>query len=105
MRSFPAGIIFHENDIEFHFLRRTLASLGDPSPARLDSVLVCHCKAIYDRTIRQVVESGARTCRQVDRACAAGGSCGGCQPLIRAIIADERQKTRAASGEVGVAAS
>jgi bacterioferritin-associated ferredoxin len=80
-------------------------SLGDPLPARPESVLVCHCKAVYDRTIRQAVESGARTCRQVDRACAAGGSCGGCLPLIRGIIADEREKTHAASSEIGVAAS
>jgi bacterioferritin-associated ferredoxin len=91
--------------LNFIFSRVHSISLGEESPTRSDSVLVCHCKAVYDRTIRQVVESGARTCRQVDRACAAGGSCGGCQPLIRAIIADQREKTRAASAEIGVAAS
>ena len=68
-------------------------------------MLVCHCKAINDRTIRQAVRSGAQTCRQVDRACAAGGNCGGCVPLIRAIIASERDEQHAASGEISVAAS
>ena len=68
-------------------------------------MLVCHCEAVNDRTIRTVVRSGARTCRQVDRACAAGGGCGGCRPLILEIIDDERERTHAASGDVRVAAS
>jgi len=68
-------------------------------------VLVCHCKAISDRTIRQVVRSGARTCQQVARACAAGSDCGGCQPLIREIIAAECEKAPATSDEISVAAN
>ena len=68
-------------------------------------MLVCHCEVVNDRTIRQVVRGGARTCRQVDRACAAGGRCGGCRPLIREIIDEELTGTHAESGQVCVAAS
>jgi bacterioferritin-associated ferredoxin len=91
--------------LNFIFLGVHSMFQGDPTTREAASVLVCHCKAINDRTIRQVVKSGARTCRQVDRACQAGGNCGGCQPLIRAIIANERREAHAASGEISVAAS
>lgn len=67
-------------------------------------MLVCHCNVVNDRTIRQAVKSGARTCRQVERACAAGGTCGGCQPLVRAIIDAEHSEAHERSGEIGVAA-
>ena len=67
-------------------------------------MLVCHCKAVSDRTIRRVVRSGAATCRQVGRDCQAGRSCGGCQPLIREIIDDEREDRFAESGDLVVAA-
>lgn len=67
-------------------------------------MLVCHCKAVYDRTIRGAVRSGANTCRQVALACQAGRTCGGCQPAIREIIDDERQERFAQSGERVVAA-
>ena len=52
-------------------------------------MIVCHCKGVNDRTIRQVVREGARSRRQVARACAAGRSCGGCRPTIDEIIASE----------------
>jgi bacterioferritin-associated ferredoxin len=52
-------------------------------------VIVCHCKAVSDHAIREAVREGARSCRQVGRACEAGRNCGGCHPLIREIIETE----------------
>jgi bacterioferritin-associated ferredoxin len=54
-------------------------------------VIVCHCKAVSDHAIREAVREGARSCRQVGRACQAGRTCGGCRPLIREIIETESE--------------
>ena len=52
-------------------------------------MLVCHCKRVCDRTIRECVERGARSVEEVGRACEAGTGCGGCHPTIRALVAGE----------------
>ena len=53
-------------------------------------MIVCHCHAVSDRAIRACVRSGARSPRQIARACEAGGSCGGCRPVIHEILSEER---------------
>jgi bacterioferritin-associated ferredoxin len=53
-------------------------------------VIVCHCKAISDRTIRGVIRRGADSTREIARACGAGRVCGGCRPAIREVLQDER---------------
>ena len=52
-------------------------------------MLVCHCNGVSDRTIRNVVRSGADTPAQVARACGAGASCGGCIEVVRDLIHSE----------------
>lgn len=52
-------------------------------------MIVCHCRGITDRAIRDAVRDGARTVRQVARACDAGARCGGCRPAIAELIDDE----------------
>jgi bacterioferritin-associated ferredoxin len=52
-------------------------------------MIVCHCRGLSDRTIREVVQSGARTHREVALACGAGRSCGGCRPAVGEVIEDE----------------
>jgi bacterioferritin-associated ferredoxin len=52
-------------------------------------VIVCHCRGVTDRAIREAVRDGARTLRQVARACDAGARCGGCRPAIAELIDDE----------------
>ena len=59
----------------------------------LFAVIVCHCKAVTDHAVRDAVRDGARSCRQIARACEAGRSCGGCRPAIREIIESERERT------------
>ena len=54
-------------------------------------MIVCHCKAVSDRTIRQVVRDGACSVREVARQCHAARDCGGCRPAVKAVIEDEQQ--------------
>ena len=49
-------------------------------------MLVCHCHAVCDRTIRRHVADGARSGHEIRRACGAGGGCGGCRPVIEELI-------------------
>ncbi len=46
-------------------------------------MLVCHCFGVTDREIRAAVRRG-------DEVMAAGSGCGGCAPLVDAIVAGER---------------
>jgi bacterioferritin-associated ferredoxin len=49
-------------------------------------MLVCHCHAVNDHTIRRCVNDGARSGTDVREACGAGGTCGGCRPTIDRLI-------------------
>lgn len=49
-------------------------------------MLVCHCMRVTDRTIRQCVREGARCPEQVAESCFAGAACGGCVPVVEALI-------------------
>jgi bacterioferritin-associated ferredoxin len=50
-------------------------------------MLVCHCKGISDRTVRNAVALGATSRGAVGRVCGAGTVCGGCRPVIEEILA------------------
>ena len=52
-------------------------------------MLVCHCAKVCDRTVRECIDSGARSIDDVGRACGAGTFCGGCIPTIGALVAGE----------------
>ena len=52
-------------------------------------MLVCHCRKVCDRTIRECIDRGARTVDDVGQACQAGTACGGCIPTINALVAGE----------------
>ena len=49
-------------------------------------MLVCHCKAVNDRTVDAAVASGARTVAEVTQRCRAGGGCGSCHRTLQALI-------------------
>ena len=51
-------------------------------------MIVCSCHAVTDREIRRLAREGARSPRQVAKACGAGSSCGGCRLSVRAILAE-----------------
>lgn len=49
-------------------------------------MIICHCKAVSDRSIRKAVRDGAMSLEDVGRACGAGSSCGACQDAVTALI-------------------
>lgn len=49
-------------------------------------MLVCHCKAVYDRQIREAIHGGARDPFDVADVCEAGTVCGGCVPAICRVL-------------------
>ena len=49
---------------------------------------VCSCRAVTDRTIRQVVANGARTIEEIAGRCGAGSHCGGCWPVLDELLAE-----------------
>ena len=51
-------------------------------------MIVCICRVVTDRTIRNVVAGGADTVEKVAAACRAGTSCGSCRGQISEIIAE-----------------
>jgi bacterioferritin-associated ferredoxin len=53
-------------------------------------MIVCHCKAVSDRRVRQAAREGARSCADIAEACEAGADCGGCHPTIEQILREER---------------
>jgi bacterioferritin-associated ferredoxin len=68
-------------------------------------MIVCHCRALSDRTIRDVIQRGAHSPREVALACHAGRTCGGCIPVVRELIACEKSQSVATSCELGAAAA
>lgn len=53
-------------------------------------MLVCHCKAVNEARLREVIGAGARDEFDVAEACGAGGVCGGCVPTISRLLDDCR---------------
>jgi bacterioferritin-associated ferredoxin len=64
---------------------------------------VCSCKAVSDRTVEATLAAGARCTEDVARMCGAGSKCGGCHPVIEAMLESELT-LRARSGEASSAA-
>lgn len=52
-------------------------------------MIVCHCHAVSDRRIRELVRAGARSVRDVARRTGAGSGCEGCASTLREIVERE----------------
>ena len=63
-------------------------------------MLVCHCHAVNDHTIRRCVNDGARSRHDVREACGAGSSCGGCRLAIERLI-DQQYNAQSVSEAPG----
>jgi bacterioferritin-associated ferredoxin len=50
-------------------------------------MLVCHCQAVNETRIREVIADGAQDEFDVADMCGAGGGCGGCVPVVTALLA------------------
>jgi bacterioferritin-associated ferredoxin len=68
-------------------------------------MIVCHCRGLSDRTIREVIRRGAHSPREVALTCHAGRSCGGCIPAVRELIKSETSCCSADRAELPVAAA
>jgi bacterioferritin-associated ferredoxin len=45
-------------------------------------VLICHCRAVNDRTVAAAIAAGARAPEDLAAMCGAGARCGGCVPAL-----------------------
>jgi bacterioferritin-associated ferredoxin len=54
-------------------------------------MVVCHCRAVSVRTIAATLASGASSVEQVGLDCGAGTRCGGCRPVIEALLLLEQE--------------
>ena len=52
----------------------------------LNDVIVCHCRAVNDHRIRELVASGVVEVESIAQVCDAGTDCGGCHALIEELI-------------------
>ena len=68
-------------------------------------MIVCHCRGLSDRKIREVIRRGAHSPREVAIACHAGRYCGGCIPLVRELIASETSQGASECSEQPVVAA
>ena len=61
-------------------------------------MIVCHCTGTTDRQIRDALVCGARCRDDVGRHCGgAGQACGGCRPVIEALV-HQRANERSEAG-------
>ena len=51
-------------------------------------MVVCHCNVVSDREIRALVQAGALDADAVAALCQAGTRCGGCVPVVEALLAE-----------------
>ncbi|MGH3664976.1 MAG: (2Fe-2S)-binding protein [Egibacteraceae bacterium] len=49
-------------------------------------MLVCHCTAVNEARLREVIQAGARDEFDVASACGAGSVCGGCVPTVSRLL-------------------
>jgi bacterioferritin-associated ferredoxin len=61
-------------------------------------VLVCHCRVVSDRAIREGIARGADDVDAIGDVCGAGTDCGGCHPALERLLAeaDRRESVPAA---------
>jgi bacterioferritin-associated ferredoxin len=50
---------------------------------------VCHCQAVTDCRIREVIADGATDLGEVARRSGAGVTCGGCLPAVERLLAEQ----------------
>ena len=59
---------------------------------------VCLCKGISNRSIRRLVEEGARSVDEIGARCGAGTSCGTCRLDIEGMLKDARSASACERG-------
>jgi bacterioferritin-associated ferredoxin len=59
------------------------------------SVIVCHCRVVSDKVIKQQIATGAATVDEISDRCGAGARCGSCRPTIVALLSTRVTTERA----------
>jgi bacterioferritin-associated ferredoxin len=54
--------------------------------AQEDRVYVCSCHAVTEQRIREEIQDGAATPREIAKGCGAGTDCGSCVRRIQALL-------------------
>ena len=63
----------------------TFSTSTEPRPPGA-LVIVCHCEAVNDKTVRAAVLSGADNVAAVSERCGAGLNCGGCHRMLERLV-------------------
>ena len=53
-------------------------------------MVVCHCLAINDATIRELIEAGALSVEEIGSRCGAGTECGACVEQVQRLAAHQK---------------
>lgn len=56
-------------------------------------MLICHCRVVNDRAVRDAIAAGARAPEDVANHCGAGSRCGGCLPALLELLAEQLPAT------------
>ncbi len=59
-------------------------------------MFICHCRAVTDHEIKDVIDRGARTIDDLAAACGAGVRCGGCWPALYELLDETEPADRPA---------
>jgi bacterioferritin-associated ferredoxin len=54
---------------------------------------ICVCKGVTDRQVKQAIDNGACTRRQLYKCTGAGDVCGKCAPHLRQMLDENRQSS------------
>jgi bacterioferritin-associated ferredoxin len=63
-------------------------------------LIVCHCHAVSDRTLRRCVREGRISSQDLGECTGAGTGCGGCEALIDEVVRDELSRAEARGAEL-----
>jgi bacterioferritin-associated ferredoxin len=66
--------------------RRTRADHGASGRVGAPSMIVCHCRAVSERTIGAEVAAGAASIPELSERCGAGSDCGGCHRRLERLL-------------------
>jgi bacterioferritin-associated ferredoxin len=58
---------------------------------------LCLCNGVNHETVSDAIEHGARSVRDIGRACQAGTTCRGCVPILAKLLRDHRAATASPS--------
>ncbi len=59
-------------------------------------MIVCHCFAVNDKTIKECIKNGANTISKIKKECLVGSDCGICLEYVRVLL-KEQKKDKASS--------